>query len=96
MILLIEITDQLLDKYIIEELFPLWEKFGKALKLQGSFLDDINYNFPADSAEQFKQVLRKWKETADHPTAVTLNKILEIFGFKNLIPQNTGFDESYV
>ena len=36
-----EITDKELEQYIIEELFPLWEKLGKALKLPGEFLKTL-------------------------------------------------------
>ena len=83
----VEITDEILDKYIMEELFPFWEQFGKALKLPGCFLEDTYNSFPEDPAERLKVILREWRATSDHPSVYVLNKKLEQIGFKNLFPQ---------
>ena len=64
-IVYIEITDEELDQCITEELFPLWEKLGKALKLPGDFLEDIYYKFPEDPAERLRGILREWRAKAD-------------------------------
>ena len=83
----VEITDEMLDSYIIEELLPFWEKLGKALKLPGCFLEDTYNDLPEDPAERLKVILREWRATSDHPSVYVLNKKLEQIGFKNLIPQ---------
>ena len=79
-----EITDEELDQYVIQDLFPFWEKLGKALKLPGSFLEDTYYKFPEDQAERLRIILREWKAKADHPSVNMLNKRLEQLGFKHL------------
>ena len=83
----IEITDEELDQYVIEELFPLWEKLGKALRLPGCFLEDTYNDFPTDPAECLRAILREWREKANHPSRTILDKRLEQLGFTNLIPQ---------
>ena len=87
MILYVEITDETLDEYILEELFPLWEKLGKALQLPGSFLEDTYNDIPTDLAERLRIILKEWKATAEHPTVVTLDKRLEQIGYKKLTPE---------
>ena len=89
MILYVEdlVTDEILDQYIVDELFPLWEKLGKALRLPGSFLEDTYSDFPTDSAARLRAIFREWKTTAEHPTVVNLDKRLEQIGYQNLIPQ---------
>ena len=82
MILYVEVTDKILDKYIVDELFPLWEKLGKALRLPGSFLDDTYNDFPTNSAERLRAIFREWKTTAEHPTVVILDKRLEQIGYQ--------------
>ena len=82
----VEITDEMLDKYIMEELFPFWEQFGKALKLPGCFLEDT-YNDSEDPTERLGVIHREWRATSDYPSVSVLNKKLEQIGFKNLIPQ---------
>ena len=84
-----KITDEELDQYVTEELFPFWEKLGKALKLPGYFLDDTYNDYPADPAERLKVILREWQAKADHPTVAMLDKRLEQLGNKNLIPQHS-------
>ena len=81
------VTDEILDQYIVDELFPLWEKLGKALRLPGSFLEDTYYDFPTNSAERLRAIFREWKTTAEHPTVVILDKRLEQVGYNDLIPQ---------
>ena len=81
-----EITDEELDQYVIEELFPFWEKLGKALKLPGCFLDDTYYDYPADPAARLRVILREWRAKADHPSLIMLDKRLEQFGIKKLDP----------
>ena len=80
----IELTDEILDQYITEELFPFWEKLGKALKVQNRFLEE---DLPADPAERLKTILREWRTTGDHPSVSTLNKKLEQLGLKDFIPE---------
>ena len=80
----IEIADEELEQYITEELFPLWEKLGKALKLPGDFLEDTYYKFPEDPAKRLRGILREWKAKADHPSVNMLDKRLEQLGFKDL------------
>ena len=86
MILYVGITDEELDQYIIEELFPLWEKLGKALKLPGCFLEDTYNDFPTDPAERLRVILRKWKATAEHPSIDVLEKKLKQIGYEKLDP----------
>ena len=81
-----EITDEELDQYIIEELFPFWEKLGKALKLPGCFLDDTYNDYPADPAERLRVILREWRAKADHPSLIMLDKRLEQLGYKKPDP----------
>ena len=81
----IELTDEILDQYIIEELFPFWEKLGKALKIPNRFLEDL----PADPADRLKAILSKWQTTEDHPLVSTLNKKLKQLGLNDFIPQLT-------
>ena len=81
-----EITDEELEQYIIEELFPLWEKLGKALKLPGEFLEDTYNDFPAEPAERLRIILREWRAKADHPSLTTLDKRLEQFNIEKLDP----------
>ena len=83
----IELTDEILDQYVIEELFPLWEKLGKALRLPGCFLEDTYNDFLADPAERLRAILREWRAKANHPSKIILDKRLEQLGFTNLIPQ---------
>ena len=71
----------------MEKLFPLWEKFGKALNLSSSFLENTYSNFPADPAERLRAILREWRDTTDHPSLSTLDKTLEQLGLVNSIPQ---------
>ena len=80
----IELTYEILDRYIIKELFPFWEKLGKALKLPNQFLEE---GLPADSAERLRAVLREWRAMEDHPSVSILNKRLEQLGLKNFIPR---------
>ena len=79
-----KVTDEILDNYIVDELFPLWEKLGKALKLPGSFMEDTYSDYPTDSAERLRAILKEWKTTAEHPTVVILEKRLEQIGYKKL------------
>ena len=81
-----EITDEELDQYITEEMFPLWEKLGKALKLPGCFLEDTYNNFPEDPAERLRIILREWRGKADHPSLTTLDKKLDQCGIKKPDP----------
>ena len=81
-----EITDEELDQYVMEELFPLWEKLGKALKLPGCFLDDTYNDYPADPAERLRVILREWRAKADHPSLIMLDKRLEQLGYKKPDP----------
>ena len=71
----------------MDELFPLWEKLGKALRLPGSFLEDTYSDFPTDSAERLRAIFKEWKTTAEYPTVAILDKRLEKIGYQNLIPQ---------
>ena len=82
-------TDETLDKYILVELFPLWEKLGKALQLPGCFLDDTYNNFPTDPAEWLRAVLREWRATAEHPSVVVLDKRLEQIGYNKPAADST-------
>ena len=86
-VLYVEITDEELDQYITEELFPLWEKLGKALQLPGSFLENTYYDFPTDPAERLRVILREWRAKAEYPSIVVLENRLKQIGYKNLIPQ---------
>ena len=84
-IVYIEITDEELDQCVTEELFPFWEKLGKALKLPGDFLEDTYYKFPEDPAERLRVILREWRAKADHPSVNMLNRRLKQLGFKHLV-----------
>ena len=35
-----EITDEMLDQYILPELLPFWEKLGKTFNVPNEFLED--------------------------------------------------------
>ena len=72
---------------MVDELFPLWEKLGKALRLPGSFLEDTYNDFPTDSAERLRAIFREWRTTAERPSVAILEKKLEQISYKNLIPQ---------
>ena len=87
MILYVEITDETLDQYIVDDLFPLWEKLGKALHLPGCFLEDTYNDFPTDPAERLRVVLREWRVKTERPSVVVLEKTFEQIGYKKLIPQ---------
>jgi len=63
----------------VEELFPYWEELGKALYLEEQFLQEIFDQFPMDPAERLRIILRKWRDTTDHPSLATLDNILEQF-----------------
>jgi len=67
----------------VEELFSYWEELGKALYLEEQFLQEIFDQFPMDPAERLRIILRKWRDTTDHPSLATLDGILEQFGFKD-------------
>ena len=84
--MLIEITDEKLEQYIIEELFPLWEKLGKALKLPGQFLEDTDCYNRADPAKRLEVILQEWRDKSDHPSLIMLDKILEKFGIRKHDP----------
>ena len=75
-----------MEQYIIEELFPLWEKLGKALKLPGDFLEDTYNDFPTDPAERLRIIFREWRAKADHPSLTMLDKRLVQFGIEKLDP----------
>ena len=77
----------MLDNYIIDDLFPLWEKLGKALQLPGSFLEDTYNDFSTDPAERLRVVLREWRTTTEHPSLITLDKRLKQIGYEKLNPQ---------
>ena len=87
LIVYVEITDEILDEYIVDDLFPLWEKLGKALQLPGSFVEDTYNDFLTDPAERLRVVLREWRTKAEHPSVGTLDKRLKQIGYKKLIPQ---------
>ena len=87
MIVYVEVTDEILDEYIVDDLLPLWEKLGKALQLPGSFLEDTYNDFSTNPAERLRVILREWKNKAEHPSVVTLDKRLEQIGYKKIIPQ---------
>ena len=87
LVLHIEINDETLDRYVMEELFPFWEKFGKALELPSSFLEKTYSAFPADPAERLRVILREWRAATVHPSVSTLNQTLEQLGLVNSIPQ---------
>ena len=70
--------------YIVQELFPFWEKLGKALNIQNDFLEDL----PEDPAERLRAVLWEWNANGDHPSVLALNKKLRQLGLQNLIPQD--------
>lgn len=78
----------MLDLYIVEELYPYWEKLGKALRLEEDFLQESFDNFQMDPAERLKIILRKWRDTTDNPSLDTLHRILENLGLKHLIPSS--------
>ena len=84
---IIEITDEVLDRYVMEELFPFWEKFGKALQLPSHFLENAYSDFPSDPAERLRVILREWRATTNHPSVSTLDRTLEQLGLVNLMPQ---------
>ena len=77
----------MLERYVTDKLFPLWEKFGKALKLSSSFLEKAYSDYPTNPAERLRAILREWRATADYPSLSTLDKILEQLGLANIIPQ---------
>ena len=83
MIVYVEVTDEILDEYIVDDLFPLWEKLGKALQLPASFLEDTYNDFSTDPAERLRVVLREWRSKAELPSVVTLDKRLKQIGYKN-------------
>ena len=80
----VEITDETLEKYIVQELFPFWEKLGKALNIPNDFLEDL----PKDPAERLKGILSEWRGTGVYPSVSTLNKKLKQLGLENFIPQD--------
>ena len=86
LILYVEITDEELDQYIIEELFPLWEKLGKALQLPGCFLEDTYNDFLTDPAERLRVILREWRAKAECPSIDVLEKRLKQIGYQKLDP----------
>jgi len=69
----------------VEELYPYWEKLGKALNLEEEFLHDIYDQFPMDPAKRLRIILRKWRDTTEHPSLTTLNDILKHFGLRDVI-----------
>ena len=75
------ITDEVLEKYIVRELFLFWEKLGKALSISNDFFEDL----PEDPAERLRAILREWQATGHAPVS-TLNKKLKQLGFENFIP----------
>ena len=79
----IELTDEILDKYVVQELFPFSEKLGKALNVPNDFLEDL----PEDPAEQLRAVLSEWQSTGVYPSASTLNTKLKQLGLEKFIPQ---------
>ena len=63
------------------ELFPFWEKLGKALTIPNDFFEDL----PEDPAERLRAILFKWQAT-NHSTVSRLNKKLKQLGLDNFIP----------
>ena len=70
----------------MEGLFIYWEKLGKALHLEDQFLQEVYDTSPMDPAERLKVILRKWRDTTEHPSLDTLDEILTKFGLKSSIP----------
>ena len=79
----------MLDQYIVEGLFIYWEKLEKVLHLEDQFLQEVYYTFPMDPAEQLKVILRKWRDTTEHPSLDTLDEILTKLGLKSSIPERS-------
>ena len=77
--LCVVITDETLEKYIVQELVPCWQKLGKALNVPNDFFEDLS----EDPAERLRAVLTKWKRTGVYPSVSTLNKKLQQLGFEN-------------
>ena len=82
----VEITDETLEEYIVDELFPLWEKLGKALRLPGCFLEDTYNDFLTNPAERLRVILREWRAKTERPSVFDLEKKLEQIGYKKIDP----------
>ena len=68
----------------MDELFPLWEKLGKTLRLPGCFLEDTYNDFPTDPAERLRIILREWRAKTERPSVFDLEKKLEQIGYKKV------------
>ena len=75
-----EITDEILKKYVVQELFPFSEKLGKALNVPNDFLEDL----PEDPAERLRAILSEWQGTGVYPSVSTLNTNLNNLVLKSL------------
>ena len=79
----------MLDQYVMEELFIYWEKLGKTLHLEEQFLQGTFDTFPMDPAERLRVILTKWRDTTEHPSLDTLDRILKRLGLQSSIPERS-------
>ena len=79
----------------MDELFPYWEKLGKALYVEEDFLQEIFDRFPDNPADRLRIILRKWRDTTVNPSLSTLDEILKHFGLKSSIPDQRGKKIAY-
>ena len=89
----------MLDHYIVEDLYPYWEKIGKGLHLEEDFSQESYDSSQINPAERLKFVLRKWRDTADNPSLATLDSVIKKLGMKSSIPGNrtsNGCKELYI
>jgi len=85
--LILGIGDDVLDLYVVEDLYPYWQKLGRKFKLSQSFLDDTFERFPANPAEQLRAVLHEWQARTPHATVAVLNRSLEELDLQDFIPR---------
>ena len=85
-----EITNEILDGYIVEELFSYWEKLGKALHLEETYLQEIYDEYPMNPAMRLRMILRKWRDTTERPSLASLDRILGQLGVGNSVLRNRG------
>ena len=87
----IEVTDEVLNRYISEQVYPFWDKLGKALGLSSQFLDyNLVLSPDQDPDKRLRVILKKWRDTADDPSVSQLNRIYNQLGLAEYIKINNN------